>query len=112
MAISFGTTAVALNVGISAYLLALGIFIPASGWVAARAHRVGASASQAAAFYLCAYYAGSSVFGSLGSSAWATAGWAGVSSLALTLLLISISLVGMLRRTRAPTTRPSSMGPQ
>ena len=31
--------------------------------VAARAHLVGASASQAAAFYLCAYYAGSSVFG-------------------------------------------------
>ena len=77
----------------------------ASGWVAARAHRVGASASQAAAFYLCAYYAGSSVFGSLGSSAWATAGWPGVSTLALVLLLISIWLARTLRRTPALTAR-------
>ena len=36
MAESFGTTAIALNLGISAYLLSLGVFIPASGWVADR----------------------------------------------------------------------------
>ena len=36
MARTFGTSAVALNVGVSAYLLALGVFIPASGWVADR----------------------------------------------------------------------------
>lgn len=36
MAQSFGTSAIELNVGISAYLLALGVFIPASGWVADR----------------------------------------------------------------------------
>jgi len=36
MAQSFGTSAVELNIGISAYLLALGVFIPASGWVADR----------------------------------------------------------------------------
>lgn len=36
MALSFNTSAVELNLGISAYLLALGVFIPASGWVADR----------------------------------------------------------------------------
>jgi EmrB/QacA subfamily drug resistance transporter len=36
MARSFGTTALELNVGISVYLLAVGIFIPASGWIADR----------------------------------------------------------------------------
>ncbi len=36
MARSFGTTAVALNIGVSAYLLALGVFVPASGWVVDR----------------------------------------------------------------------------
>jgi EmrB/QacA subfamily drug resistance transporter len=36
MAHSFGRAAVDLNIGISAYLLALGVFIPASGWVTDR----------------------------------------------------------------------------
>lgn len=36
MAANFDTTAVELNIGVSAYLLALGVFIPASGWVADR----------------------------------------------------------------------------
>lgn len=36
MARSFGTSAVNLNVGITAYLLTLAVFIPASGWVAER----------------------------------------------------------------------------
>lgn len=71
----------------------------ASGWVAARAHLVDASASQAAAFYLCAYYAGSSVFGSLGSSAWGAAGWPGVTTLALVLLTATAWLARTLRRT-------------
>jgi EmrB/QacA subfamily drug resistance transporter len=38
MARDFGTTAVAVNVGITAYLLTLAIFIPVSGWIA---HRFG-----------------------------------------------------------------------
>lgn len=36
MAHSFGTTALELNIGISVYFLAAGIFIPASGWIADR----------------------------------------------------------------------------
>jgi len=36
MAASFGVRAVDLNVGLSAYLLTLAVFIPASGWVADR----------------------------------------------------------------------------
>ncbi len=36
MARVFGTTALELNIGISAYMLAVGIFVPASGWIAER----------------------------------------------------------------------------
>lgn len=36
MAKSFGTEAVALNIGISAYLITLAVLIPASGWIADR----------------------------------------------------------------------------
>ncbi|MET0543210.1 MAG: MFS transporter, partial [Variovorax sp.] len=36
MAQSFGVAPVALSIGISAYLLALAVFIPVSGWVADR----------------------------------------------------------------------------
>ena len=98
----------AIVVGLAA--LTSGFFVVhglASGWVAARAHLVGASASQAAAFYLCAYYAGSSIFGSLGSSAWAAAGWAGVSTLALGLLLATAWLARTLRRT--PPLAPAAL---
>lgn len=33
---SFGVAPLALNIGVSAYLLTLGVFIPISGWVAER----------------------------------------------------------------------------
>jgi len=36
MAVSFGVTPVDMNIGMSAYMLTLAIFIPASGWVADR----------------------------------------------------------------------------
>src|SRR6187402_3562363 len=36
MAASFGTTAVALSSGISAYLITVAIFIPASAWLSER----------------------------------------------------------------------------
>ncbi|WP_418060271.1 MFS transporter [Pimelobacter simplex] len=77
--------------------LTMGFFVVhgiASGWVAVRAHAAGASASQAAAFYLCAYYVGSSVFGSLGASAWSTYGWVGPAVLALGLLAV-VGVLGL-----------------
>lgn len=77
----------------------------ASGWVAMRAHLAGASASQAAAFYLFSYYAGSSLFGSLGSSAWSAFGWGGVATAALALLL-GASVVSI-RLRRIPTLAPA-----
>jgi len=73
----------------------------ASGWVTARAHLAGVSTGQAAAFYLFAYYVGSSVFGNLGSAAWSRAGWPGVVALASVLLLTVSAMVGVLRRTPA-----------
>jgi len=36
MARSFGTSPVALDIGVSAYLLTVGVFVPVSGWVAER----------------------------------------------------------------------------
>ena len=46
MAASFGVAPVDLNIGISAYMLTLGVFIPISGWIADRygARRVFAAA--------------------------------------------------------------------
>jgi YNFM family putative membrane transporter len=73
----------------------------ASGWVTARAHLAGVSTGQAAAFYLFAYYVGSSVFGNLGSAAWSRTGWPGVVALAAALLLTASAMVVVLRRTPA-----------
>ena len=85
--------------------LVVGFFVMhglASGWVAVRAHRVGASASQAASIYLCAYYAGSSVFGTLGGTVWSRAGWPGVVALALGLVGVAVVATIGLRRTPIP----------
>ena len=71
----------------------------ASGWVPVRAHAGGVSAGQAASLYLVAYYLGSSVFGSLAGYAWSTHGWAGVVTLATTLLAITGAAALVLRRT-------------
>src|SRR6201996_2264423 len=58
MASSFGVPPVALNTGVSAYMLTLGVFIPVSGWMADRfgARKIFASAIAlfTAASLLCA----------------------------------------------------------
>lgn len=71
----------------------------ASGWVPMRAHAGGVAAGQAASLYLFAYYAGSSVFGSLAGTAWTAGGWPAVVVLASALLLVCGLLAGWLRRT-------------
>ncbi|WP_306207755.1 MFS transporter [Actinoplanes sp. RD1] len=72
----------------------------ASGWVPVRAHAGGAGGAQAAALYYVAYYAGSSVFGSM-----AGLGWTAVAALALAL----VAVTGVLALTLAgtPSARPS-----
>jgi YNFM family putative membrane transporter len=60
----------------------------ASGWAASRGHRRGA-ASQASAFYLLAYYVGSSIFGELGTSLWESGGWPAVAMMSGALLFIA-----------------------
>ncbi|GAB2675983.1 MFS transporter [Nocardia goodfellowii] len=88
--------------------LTVGFFIThglASGWVAARAHAGGASTSQAASFYLFAYYVGASVFGSLGAHAWTSADWHGVA--ALTAALIAVAGILALALRRIPVLTPA-----
>jgi MFS transporter, YNFM family, putative membrane transport protein len=83
-------------------LLVIGFFAvhgTASGWVPARAHAGAVSTGQAASLYLFTYYLGSSVFGSLGGTAWAHLSWAGVVGLAAVLLVVSGLLGLSLRRT-------------
>lgn len=70
----------------------------ASGWVAVRAHAGGGGTGQAASFYLFAYYLGSSVFGGLAGTAWSHAAWPGVVVEAGALLLITLILALLLRR--------------
>jgi YNFM family putative membrane transporter len=60
----------------------------ASGWAASEGHQRGA-ASQASAFYLLAYYIGSSVFGVLGTSLWESGRWTAVAIMVGVLLLIA-----------------------
>jgi YNFM family putative membrane transporter len=70
----------------------------ASGWVPVRAHAGGVPAGQAASFYLFAYYAGSSVIGSLSGGAWSAGGWPAVVALASVFVLIGGVLSARLRR--------------
>ena len=70
----------------------------ASGWVPVRAHRGGVPAGQAASLYLVAYYAGSSVFGSLSGTAWSVGGWPAVVALASVFVAAGGLLAGRLRR--------------
>jgi YNFM family putative membrane transporter len=73
----------------------------ASGWVPVRAHLGGVPAAQAASFYLFAYYAGSSLFGSLSGAAWSLGSWPAVVLLAFAFVLVSGVLAGRLRRVPA-----------
>ena len=73
----------------------------ASGWVPARAHAGGVAAGQAASLYLVAYYAGSSVAGSLAGTAWSVAGWPGVVLLSAVLVAVSGLLALRLRKVPA-----------
>ncbi|WP_460303805.1 MFS transporter [Actinocorallia aurea] len=76
----------------------LGTHSLVSGWVSERADRIGAGAGQAAGLYLLAYYAGSSLFGSLATREWQAAGWAGVIATCVLLTVAAGLLVGLARR--------------
>lgn len=80
-------------------VMTFGFFVAhgvASGWVAARAQRHGATA-QATAMYLLAYYAGSSLAGGVAGDVWTARGWPGVVALTLALtgagLALAMSIV-------------------
>jgi YNFM family putative membrane transporter len=85
----------------------------ASGWVPVRAHLGGVPAGQAASLYLVAYYAGSSVFGSLSGAAWTLGAWPAVVLLAAAFVAISGLLAAGLRRIPAltPAPPPTATGP-
>ncbi|BCY12046.1 MFS transporter [Actinoplanes sp. L3-i22] len=70
----------------------------ASGWVPVRAHAGGVPAAQAASLYLFAYYAGSSLFGSLSGTAWSAGAWPAVIALATLFVTVSGVLATALRR--------------
>jgi MFS transporter, YNFM family, putative membrane transport protein len=65
----------------------------ASGWVSAEG---GAARAQAASLYLVAYYAGSSVVGSLGGVVWQHAGWGGVAALVAALIMLGFLVAAAL----------------
>ena len=75
----------------------------ASGWVPVRAHLGGVPAGQAASLYLVAYYAGSSLFGSLAGAAWTFGAWPAVVLLAAAFVALSGLLATGLRRIPALT---------
>jgi YNFM family putative membrane transporter len=73
----------------------------ASGWVPVRAHAGGVAAGQAASLYLVAYYAGSSIAGSLAGTAWSVGGWDGVVVLSALLIAAAGALALRLRKVPA-----------
>ncbi|MCU7727997.1 MFS transporter [Actinoplanes sp. KI2] len=80
----------------------------ASGWVPARAHLGDVPAGQAASLYLVAYYAGSSVFGSLAGAAWTLGAWPAVVLLAAAFVALTGLLATSLRRIPALAPTPRS----
>ncbi|MBM2614629.1 MFS transporter [Actinoplanes sp. LDG1-06] len=76
----------------------------ASGWVPVRAHAAGVGAAQAASYYLFAYYAGSSAFGSLAGTAWSLGGWPAVVLLAS--LFVAVSGLLSVRLRQVPVLAP------
>ncbi|MGH3385703.1 MAG: MFS transporter [Nocardioidaceae bacterium] len=81
----------------------------ASGWVPARAQLGVGGVGQATSLYLFAYYLGSSIFGGLAGTAWASGGWPMVAGMAAALVLVALLLALALRRTPslAPPTEPN-----
>ncbi|XVU29381.1 MFS transporter [Actinoplanes sp. CA-054009] len=77
----------------------------ASGWVPVRAHAGGVPAGQAASLYLFAYYAGSSIFGSLAGTAWSLGAWPAVVALASVFVGVGGVLAMTLRR--VPALKPA-----
>jgi MFS transporter, YNFM family, putative membrane transport protein len=81
----------------------------ASGWAASAGQRRH-SVSQASAFYLLAYYLGSSVFGALGTNLWESGRWPAVAVMASVLLLTAAATGGtQLLQTRRPGRPPAPM---
>ena len=80
----------------------------ASSWVGERAIR---DRSHATALYLCAYYLGSSVLGSLGGVVYGTAGWSGTVTAVTAVLAVALLVaIVVLRVVRPPQSAQASHG--
>lgn len=80
----------------------------ASGWVSLRAAH---GKSQAASFYLFAYYTGSSLFGWCGGYAWSGAAWPGVTALIAGVLGVALVLAVWMRSAETKG-RSAQVGPR
>ncbi|MDR5762778.1 MFS transporter [Caballeronia sp. LZ035] len=98
LALTLSTSLVAVIVGI--VLVTIGFFIThsvASGWVGRLA---GSAKGHAASLYLLAYYAGSSVLGSIGGAFWQHGAWPAVAAYVAVLLVLCLCVA--LRVIRQP----------
>ncbi len=77
----------------------------ASGWVSRRATTARAAA---ASLYLFAYYAGSSLFGSLGGLFWSGYGWPGIMAVVTVLLAAAVAVAWSLSTGEAQDPAPAS----
>ena len=71
-----------------------GAHTTASGWVS---HRAGEQRALGAALYLCSYYFGGSVLGSIAGMAWDSHGWPSVVGILMLLTLIALAVSLYLR---------------
>jgi YNFM family putative membrane transporter len=79
----------------------------ASGWVGRRASQ---NRAQASSLYLLFYYLGSSIMGSVGGFAWTAAGWPGVATYAVALVVIGLGIAAKLS-TVPPLPDPARIEP-
>jgi YNFM family putative membrane transporter len=80
----------------------------ASGWVSARSARLGV---QGSAVYVCCYYLGSSVGGTLGGPAFSAGGWSAITYYTVALLAAVLIIAILLRKLR-PATPMTELGDQ
>ena len=98
---------VAAGVGIATFGY-FGAHSLASSWVGLRG---GACRAQAAALYLCALYAGSSVVGWLGGFVFSAHGWPGVAGMVIALTLVALGIALRLTRITPVPRTPGGVDP-
>lgn len=105
LALTLADHLVAVLVGVAAFTFGyFGAHTTASGWVSRRA---GERRALAAALYLCSYYLGASVIGTLTGLAWEHDAWPGVTAALALCVIVALITAWRLRHVQAIASQPA-----